>query len=123
MAVARPYQIQLDSPVSHAHAESRILIVEDAPANIQALTAVLRDEGYLLHVATNGRQALEVLGKVRPDLILLDVMMPEMDGFEACTRIKAVPAWRDIPIIFLTAKTETGLPEQLEVFLVNKPMT
>lgn len=94
--------------MSHAHPESRLLIVEDAPANIQALTAVLREAGYLLHVATNGRQALEVLGKVRPDLILLDVMMPEMDGFEACTRIKAVPAWRDIPIIFLTAKTETG---------------
>ncbi len=94
--------------MNHAHAECRILIVEDAPANIQALSAVLREDGYLLHVATNGRQALEVLEKVRPDLILLDVMMPEMDGFETCERIKAVPAWCDIPIIFLTAKTDTG---------------
>ena len=85
----------------------RILIVEDAPANIQALTAVLRNEGYKLSVATNGRQALEVLAKVRPDLILLDVMMPEVDGFETCRRIKASPDWRDIPIIFLTARTET----------------
>jgi signal transduction histidine kinase len=89
-------------------ADSRILIVEDAPANIQALTAILREKGYAISIATNGRQALDVLASVRPDLILLDVMMPEMDGFETCTRIKASPQWRDIPIIFLTAKSETG---------------
>jgi len=88
-------------------ADSRILIVDDAPVNIQALTAILRDRGYRISVATNGRQALEALAKVRPDLILLDVVMPDMDGFETCTRIKASPDWRDIPIIFLTAKTET----------------
>lgn len=82
--------------------------MEDAAAIVQALTAVLRGQGYLISVATNGRQALEIIGKVRPDLILLDVMMPEMDGFETCERIKAVPEWRHIPIIFLTAKTETG---------------
>mgnify|MGYP000863747357 FL=1 len=89
-------------------ADSRVLIVEDAPANIQALTAILREKGYAISIATNGRQALDVLATVRPDLILLDVMMPEMDGFETCTRIKASPQWRDIPIIFLTAKSETG---------------
>jgi class 3 adenylate cyclase len=87
---------------------SRILIVEDTPANIQALAAILKERDYQLSVATNGRQALEVLGRVRPDLILLDVMMPEMDGFETCRRIKAVEAWRDIPIIFITARTETA---------------
>ena len=89
-------------------ADSRVLIVEDAPANIQALTAILREKGYAISIATNGRQALDVLAAVRPDLILLDVMMPEMDGFETCTRIKASAQWRDIPIIFLTAKSETG---------------
>jgi CheY-like chemotaxis protein/HPt (histidine-containing phosphotransfer) domain-containing protein len=89
-------------------ADSRVLIVEDAPANIQALTAILREKGYAISIATNGRQALDVLASVRPDLILLDVMMPEMDGFETCSRIKASPQWRDIPIIFLTAKSETG---------------
>ena len=89
-------------------ADSRVLIVEDAPANIQALTAILREKGYAISIATNGRQALDVLASVRPDLILLDVMMPEMDGFETCTRIKASAQWRDIPIIFLTAKSETG---------------
>ena len=89
-------------------ADSRVLIVEDAPTNIQALTSVLRKTGYQVSIATNGRQALEVLASLRPDLILLDVMMPEMDGFETCSAIKASPDWRDIPIIFLTAKTDTG---------------
>lgn len=87
---------------------SRILIVEDAPANIQALTAILREKGYAISVATHGRQALQVLESLHPDLILLDVVMPEMDGFETCERIKAVPEWRDIPVIFLTARADTG---------------
>lgn len=86
---------------------SRILIVDDAPANLQALSAILRERRYQISVATNGRQALDVLARVRPDLILLDVLMPEMDGFQTCAAIKAVAEWRDIPIIFLTAKTET----------------
>lgn len=85
---------------------SRILVVDDTPANIQALAGTLKDKGYQISVATNGRQALDVLARVPPDLILLDVMMPEMDGFETCRRIKASEAWREIPIIFLTAKTE-----------------
>lgn len=86
---------------------SRILIVEDAPANIQTLSAILKEKGYQISVATNGVQALEILGKLRPDLVLLDVLMPEMDGFETCARMKASPEWHDIPIIFLTSKTET----------------
>jgi len=90
------------------HPSSRILIVEDSPASIQALTGILRQRGYRISVATNGRQALDALAAVRPDLILLDVMMPEVDGFETCTRIKSSPEWSDIPIIFLTARTEPG---------------
>ena len=86
---------------------SRILVVDDTPANIQTLVATLQAKGYQLSVATTGRQALEVVGRVRPDLILLDVMMPEMDGFETCRRLKASEASRDIPVIFLTARTET----------------
>jgi class 3 adenylate cyclase len=87
---------------------SRVLIVDDTPANIQTLAAVLQQKGYLISVATNGKQALDVLSRLRPDLILLDVMMPEMDGFETCSRIKASPEWHDIPIIFLTAKSDTA---------------
>lgn len=82
-------------------------MVDDEPLNIHVLTTVLRDQGYRTSVATDGRKALEFLARTRPDLILLDVMMPEMDGFETCTHIKASPDWRDIPLIFLTSKTET----------------
>jgi adenylate cyclase len=87
---------------------SRILVVDDTPANIQALAAILKEKGYQISVATNGKQALEVLTRVQPDLILLDVMMPEMDGFETCRQLKAAEQWRQIPIIFLTAKTDTA---------------
>lgn len=86
---------------------SRILIVDDTVKNIQVLGTILKQEGYQLNVAQNGKQALDVVGKVKPDLILLDVMMPEMDGFEACGHLKANPETADIPVIFLTAKIET----------------
>src|SRR5262245_42180671 len=86
----------------------RILVVDDTPANIQTVSAILKASGYQLSVATSGHQALDVLRHVRPDLILLDVMMPELDGFDTCRRIKSDDTWRDIPVIFLTAKTETA---------------
>src|ERR1700704_6649289 len=87
---------------------SRILIIDDAAANIQTLSSILKERGYNINIATNGRQGLEVLERIRPDLILLDIMMPEMDGFETCQRIKASTVWREIPIVFLTAKTDTA---------------
>jgi adenylate cyclase len=86
----------------------RILVVDDAPANIQTVVAILKEKGYQISIATNGKQALAAVERVRPDLVLLDVMMPEMDGFETCLRLKENDAWREIPIIFLTAKTETA---------------
>jgi len=87
---------------------SRILVVDDTPANIQALAAILKERGYQISVATNGQQALDALSRVQPDLILLDVMMPGLDGFETCRRLKAAEQWRQIPVIFLTAKTDTA---------------
>jgi adenylate cyclase len=87
---------------------ARILIIDDTPANIQTLSTILKERGYNLNIATNGRQGLDALERIRPDLILLDIMMPEIDGFETCRRIKASTAWREIPIIFLTAKTDTA---------------
>lgn len=86
---------------------NRILLVEDEPVNIQAVSGILKDQGYQVSVATSGAKALEVLTRVKPDLILLDVMMPGMDGFETCRHIKSTPELREIPIIFLTAKTGT----------------
>lgn len=85
----------------------RILVVDDTPANIQTVTAILRERGYRISVATSGRQALEIVGKVNPDLILLDVVMPELDGFETCRRLKDSEAGRQVPVIFLTARTES----------------
>ena len=83
-----------------------ILLVDDAPANIQVAREILKDT-YKTRVATSGAKALELV-KVAPppDLILLDVMMPEMDGYEVCKRLKADPSTRDIPVIFLTAMTD-----------------
>lgn len=87
--------------------QARILIVDDTPKNIQVLGTILKKEGYQIIAAQNGLQALGTFAKIIPDLILLDVMMPELDGFETCKRLKADEQTRDIPIIFLTARTET----------------
>ena len=83
-----------------------ILVVDDTLANIQVAHNTLKDT-YIIKVATSGAKALD-LAKVipQPDLILLDVMMPGMDGYEACRRLKSDPSTSDIPIIFLTGKTD-----------------
>ncbi len=88
--------------------KGRILIVDDNPKNIQLLGTILKSADYLINVGRNGKQALEITKKVLPDLILLDVMMPEMDGFEACRLLKQSPETKDIPVVFLTAKAESG---------------
>ena len=85
-----------------------VLIVDDIPRNIKVLGDILRTKDCKIVVATNGPQALELIKKVLPDLILLDVMMPEMDGFAVCKILKESSQTRDIPVIFLTAKTETA---------------
>ncbi|WP_269533879.1 two-component system response regulator [Chitinimonas sp. BJYL2] len=83
-----------------------ILIVDDTPENIAVLSALLRDR-YKTKVATSGVKALDIAAsEPRPDLILLDVMMPELDGYETCQRLKANPQTADIPVIFLTARTQ-----------------
>ena len=84
----------------------RILIVDDTPANIKVLHNLLRED-YVLSVATSGAAALEIaFSDDRPDLVLLDVMMPEMDGHEVCRRFKADPRTRDVPVIFVTSMSE-----------------
>ena len=85
-----------------------ILVVDDAPENIDVLRGLLQDE-YILRPAISGELALRlVLVKPMPDLILLDVMMPEMDGYEVCRQLKANPRTKNIPVIFVTAKAETS---------------
>ena len=83
-----------------------ILVVDDTPLNISVITGALKDT-YRTKVATSGAKALAIaMADEKPDLILLDVMMPEMDGYEVCRRLKADPMTREIPVIFLTAQTE-----------------
>jgi len=86
--------------------KSHILIVDDTVQNIQILGTLLKQEKYQINVAQNGMQALEIASKMPLDLILLDVMMPELDGFSTCKHLKQMPETADIPVIFLTAKTE-----------------
>lgn len=87
--------------------KATILIVDDNPRNLQLLGTLLREAGYRIVVAQEGSHALRTVGKVRPDLILLDVMMPGMDGFETCQQLKADGRTRDLPVVYLTAHTET----------------
>ena len=84
-----------------------ILIVDDTPKNIQLLGEILSQEGYELTIAQDGQQALNSIEESLPDLILMDVMMPVMDGYEACQELKQRPETSEIPLIFLTAKTDT----------------
>ncbi len=84
-----------------------ILIVDDNPRNLQFIGNVLSKNGYEPAVTMNGSQALEFLNQESAELILLDIMMPEIDGYEVCKKLKSNSATRNIPVIFLTAKTET----------------
>jgi diguanylate cyclase (GGDEF)-like protein len=84
-----------------------ILIVDDQPTNLQVLLHFLKQHHFEIHIAENGQRALDILVDHHPDLILLDVMMPDMDGFETCRRIKANARTADIPVIFITALTST----------------
>ncbi|MEG3641112.1 response regulator [Magnetococcus sp. PR-3] len=84
--------------------KARILVVDDAPENIAVISNTLKED-YTILAATRGEKALEIAAKTpSPDLILLDIMMPGMDGYEVCRRLKSAPATRSIPIIFLTSK-------------------
>ena len=88
--------------------KTKVLIVDDTPENIQVLMGTLKDQ-YAIVAAINGEKALKMaVADPPPDLILLDIMMPGMDGFEVCRRLKADPETRDIPVIFLSALDDTA---------------
>lgn len=91
-----------------------ILIVDDTPANLSVLAECLSDANYSLLVAEDGEDALALTARNTPDLILLDVMMPGLDGFATCRRLKERAETRDIPVIFMTALTDTA--EKLRAF-------
>ena len=87
--------------------KSLILIVDDTPQNIQVLGNILYEKGYNISISSSGAQALQSINKQAPDLILLDIQMPEMDGYQVCEVLKSNPLTKDIPVIFLTAATES----------------
>jgi len=94
------------SPAESLNRQNTILIVDDTPANIEVLSSALKTSGHKLAIANSGEKALQIVERLKPDLILLDVMMPGIDGFETCKRLKANSVTCDIPVIFITAKVE-----------------
>jgi len=91
------------APENTSEKIARILLVDDNTTNLQLLNETLDGLGYKLLIAKNGKTALAIAQKASPSLILLDIMMPEMDGYEVCRRLKADEATSHIPIIFITA--------------------
>ncbi len=95
-----------ENPMDVSHCN--VLLVDDNPQNLELLLAYLEDLGCELRQASDGLGALEEVNRRHPDIILLDVMMPRMSGFQACAKLKADPATREIPIVMITALTEVS---------------
>lgn len=91
-----------------------VLVVDDLPANLTLLTTILESAGFAVAAAANGATALQIAELAPPDAVLMDVMMPEMNGFETCRRLKQKEFARDIPVIFITAVSDTG--SRIEAF-------
>jgi len=94
-----------------------ILIVDDGPENLRILSELLRSEGYLTRPVSDGAMALEAAAAEPPDLILLDIMMPDMDGFEVCRRLKRDARLRDVPVVFLSAIDDVA--DKVKAFTVG----
>ena len=101
---------------SHA-SQNSILVVDDTPENLNVLTQMLTKHGYQVRPAINGQIALNAVRKTPPDLILLDIMMPDIDGYEVCRQLKADKRTRDIPVVFISALNETM--DKVEAFAVG----
>ncbi len=104
-----------------------ILVVDDEPNIVMSLEFLIKQAGYEVRVARDGEAALQAMEEQLPDLVLLDVMMPKRDGFDVCETIRANPAWKDIPIIMLTAKgrdveREKGLALGADAY-ITKPFS
>ncbi len=95
----------------------RVLVVDDMLKNIQVIGTMLREQGYMVSIAQNGEEALKLCEKEMPDLILLDIMMPGMDGFEVCRKLKADETTKNIPVIFLTGLT--GMENKIHGFNIG----
>ncbi len=106
-----------------ATAPKRILICDDDPAILRVLQVNLEVEGYETLLAHHGEEALEVANAEHPDLIILDIMMPRLDGYQTCERLKADEATKDIPVVFLSAKAQQSDIEKGKSFGVSEYLT
>ncbi|MBD2324797.1 response regulator [Desertifilum sp. FACHB-866] len=97
--------------------KANILVVDDYPDNLRTLSFILSERGYRVRKAIHGEMALETIQVELPDLILLDIRMPQMDGYQVCTKLKAEDRTRDIPIIFLSAMNEAA--DKVKAFAVG----
>lgn len=95
------------NPAVYSHRDASILIVDDAPGHLDVLRQTMSQQGYQTFVANSGERAINIARRVHPDLILLDVVMPGMDGLETCRQLKLHPATQDIPVIFMSSNCET----------------
>jgi DNA-binding response OmpR family regulator len=110
----------LSHPVSTGTRRARILVVDDEIHLIRFVHAVLDRDGYEVLSALNGQEALEVVERERPDLILLDVMMPKMNGYQVVEKLKASPELQDIPIIMFTAReTEEDIMQSFQMGVID----
>ena len=101
-------------------APRKIMVVDDEPAIRDLIVAVLEDEGYEVVVAISGRRAIELLPQERPDLVLMDIMMPEMDGREAFRRIRELPDLAHTPVVMMSAATAPDrLAPRVSAFLAK----
>ncbi len=105
--ISPPVTVPLTTAPASPLRGRKILIVDDDRLNIRILGGILRAEGYVLGDASSGEQALEIYDEFKPNLVLLDVMMPGIDGFETCRRIKSIYGEKSAPVIFITAKSES----------------
>ncbi len=99
-SIPEPEHMTLEQP--------NILVVDDTPANLHLLSGMLKDRGCKVRPVSTGQEALQAAQRIPPDLILLDINMPEMNGYEVCRRLKADPKLREIPVLFISALSETA---------------
>ena len=103
--------------------DKRILIADDDPVILRLIQVNLELEGYQVLLANNGQEAVDTAIKETPDLVILDIMMPRLDGCQACEQLKASDATKDIPVIFLSAKAQQGDIEKGKSFGVVDYLT
>ena len=93
--------------MNNNHVKQSILVVDDTPANLQVMTSMLKEQGYEVRPVPSGKLAIQAIQNKPPDLILLDINMPDMNGYEVCERLKDNDELKEIPVIFISARTET----------------